>query len=382
MATKHDYYKILGVGRDASAEEIKKAYRKQAIRYHPDKNPGDEDAEERFKEVSEAYEVLSDPDKRSMYDRFGHAGLKAAPGGFGGFSVDLGEALRTFMGAFGGGGSIFDDFFGFTSNRRGVERGADLRYDVEVELEEAAKGCKKEISFSRLEPCSVCEGSGAKPGTSRSRCPTCDGTGVVERRTQGFFGLNISRHRCSHCDGTGLIVKERCAKCRGEGRVERRKKIAIKIPPGVEMGSRMKIEGEGEAGRHGAEAGDLYIVIHVRQHKIFQRHGDDILCEVPISFAKAALGGHIDIPTLDGKARLNIPEGTQSGKTFRLRGKGVPNIRGFGKGDQYIRVILETPSKLSKEQKELLKRFAELGGERSYPMRSSFLHKAKKFFTS
>jgi molecular chaperone DnaJ len=381
MATKRDYYEILGVRRSASAVEIKKAYRKLAVQYHPDKNPGNKDAEERFKEVTEAYEVLSEPQKRSMYDQFGHAGIKAGAGGFGGFAVDLEEALRTFMGAFGGGGSIFDDFFGFGSRRHEPERGADLRYDVEITLEEAARGCSKEISFSRKDPCATCGGGGAKPGTSRSTCPTCGGAGVLERRVQGFFGWNISRHSCPHCDGTGSIAKEPCPQCRGEGRVKRRKKVTVKIPGGVEIGSRMKIQGEGEAGRRGAGAGDLYIVIHVKQHEIFQRHGDDILCEIPISLVKATLGGHIEVPTLNGKMSLKIPAGTQSHKTFRLRGKGVPNIHGLGRGDQYVRVILETPARLSEEQKQLLRKFAELSGEHSYPMRSSFLQKAKNFFT-
>ena len=380
MTAKRDYYEILGVKRGASDQEIKKAYRQMALRYHPDKNPGDKSSEEHFKEVTEAYEVLSDTQKRSLYDRFGHAGLKTGVGGFGGFGVDLEEALRTFMGAFGGGGSIFENFFGFPTRRRDPERGADLRYDLEITLEEAASGCKKDISFKRLDSCSACGGSGAKEGTSRSTCPTCGGTGVMERRTQGFFGMNITRHPCPHCDGAGTIAEELCPRCRGKGMVKGKKKLAVKIPPGIEMGSRMRVSGEGEAGKHGAPSGDLYIVIHVKEHDIFQRHGDDILCELPLSFVTAALGGSVEVPTIDGKARLKIPEGTQAGKMFRLRRKGMPYIRGLGRGDQYVRVLLETPTKLSEEQKRLLRRFAELGGGRSYPLMTSFLEKAKKFF--
>lgn len=380
MNPKRDYYEILGVRKNASPDEIKKSYRKLALRYHPDKNPGDKAAEERFKEVSEAYEVLSDAEKRETYDRFGHAGLKGFGRGFAGFGVDLEEALRTFMGAFGG-GSIFDDFFGFTERRRGPERGSDLRYDLEITLEEAAAGCSKELAFPRLDACSECGGSGAKGGTSRAVCSTCGGAGYVERRIQSFFGWTVRRYGCERCDGTGTIIEEPCSRCRGEGRVKRKKKISVKVPPGIENGSRLKVSGEGEAGRHGAASGDLYIVVHVSQHELFQRHGDDILCEVPLSFVTAALGGSIDVPTLNGRVGLTIPAGTQTGKTFRLRGKGMPNIDGLGRGDQYVRVVLETPVGLTEEQKALLQKFAELGGEKSHPRSSSFFEKARKFFT-
>lgn len=381
MATPKDFYHILGVSRNATPDEIKKAYRAQAVRYHPDKNPGDKSAEERFKEISAAYEVLGDPEKRSLYDRFGHAGLKGAGAGFGGFGIDLEEALRTFMGAFGGGGSIFDNFFGFTQQRGGPERGVDLRYDFEITLEESAGGCTREISFPNLGPCAECGGSGAKPGTSREACDACRGAGFVEQRVQGFFGWNIRRHACPRCGGAGTVVREACPRCRGTGRVKRKKKISVKVPPGIETGSRLKIAGEGDAGEHGAPAGDLYIVIHVKEHAIFQRHGDDILCEVPISFVTAALGGSIDVPTISGRTPLAIPAGTQSGKAFRLRGKGMPNVNGLGRGDEYIKVFVETPVGLSEEQKQILGKFGEISGEKSYPMSSSFFAKAKRLFT-
>lgn len=381
MSTSHDYYKILGVPRDADREALKKAYRSLAVRYHPDKNPGDKSSEEKFKEVTEAYEVLSDPRKRSMYDRFGHGGLKGGPAGFGGFGIDLEEALRTFMGAFGGGASIFDNFFGFSGRRRGPERGADLRYDLEISLDEAFTGYTKEISFTRLDFCSGCDSSGAKKGTTRTSCPTCGGSGVIERQVPGFFGLSVSRQACSHCGGSGTIAKEPCPNCGGKGRLKRRKTVLVKVPPGIETGSRMKLSGEGEAGMHGAPAGDLYVIVHVAQHEIFTRHGDDILCEIPVSFVRASLGGTIEVPTLKGTASLKIPAGAQSGRTSRLRGRGMPDVSGLGNGDQYVRIVCETPTHLSKEQKGLLERFAELAGERSYPIRSSFLDKAKKFFT-
>ncbi|MDD5556168.1 MAG: molecular chaperone DnaJ [bacterium] len=383
MAAKHDYYELLGVRRNATVEELKKAYRRLAVRYHPDKNPGDKAAEERFKEVTEAYEVLSDPGKREMYDRFGHAGLRGGAGGPAGFGVDLEEALRTFMGAFGGGGSVFDDFFGFTRRHgpRGAERGDDLRYDLEIGLEEAAAGCTKELSFPRLDFCAECRGTGARGGSGRQTCAACGGAGFVERRVQGFFGWTVRRAHCPRCGGSGGIVKDPCPRCRGEGRAKRRKKISLKVPAGVESGSRMKIAGEGEAGRHGAAAGDLYIVIHVREHDIFQRHGDDILCEVPVSFVTATLGGTVDVPTIAGKASLAVPAGTQSGRVFRLRGKGMPNVNGMGRGDQHVRVVVETPVGLTAEQKELLRRFGALGGANTNPGVSSFFEKAKKFFT-
>ncbi|MCX6357958.1 MAG: molecular chaperone DnaJ, partial [Candidatus Aureabacteria bacterium] len=307
--------------------------------------------------------------------------LKGAQAGFGGFGIDLEEALRTFMGAFGGGGSIFDDFFGFTTHHRGRERGADLRYDVELTLEEAAAGCAKEVSFTKLDTCPECAGSGARPGSGKTPCSACGGHGVVEQRVQGFFGWSVQRHACPHCGGSGSIVKEPCARCRGDGRIKHKRKISVKIPPGIETGSRLQMQGEGEAGAHGAHAGTLYIIVHVAEHEIFQRHGDDILCEVPLSFTAAALGGTIDIPTLTGRTQLHIPPGTQSGKTFRIRGRGMPNIEGLGHGDQYVRVAIETPVALTEEQKALLCRFAELGGDTSHPLSSSFFAKAKKIFT-
>ncbi len=379
---KRDYYEVLGVGRDAGQEEIKKAYRRLAVKYHPDKNPG-KDSEEKFKEAAEAYEVLSDPQKKARYDQFGHEGIQeefSRGGSFGGFGFDLEEALRMFNSAFGrssgGGGSVFDDFFGGSTVGREQtgRRGTDLRYDLEISLKEAASGIETTIQVPRLETCSVCRGTGAKPGTKSIACPTCGGSGQV-RYSQGFFSV---RQTCNRCRGEGKIVETPCGNCRGEGRVRQRRKISVKVPPGVESGSRLKMSGEGEAGLRGSPPGDLYIVIHVREHEIFERHGNDLLCEVPISFSQAALGAEIAVPTLDGKVKMKIPAGTQTGRVFRLKGKGIADLHGYGKGHQYVRVILETPARLTEKQKKLLQEFSESGGEHNQPLRKNFLEKLKR----
>lgn len=380
---KRDYYEVLGVGRDASQEEIKKAYRKLAVKYHPDKNPG-KDSEEKFKEAAEAYEVLSDPQKRARYNQFGHEGIQAEfsrGGGFGGFGFDLEEALRMFNSAFGGSsgfGSIFDDFFGGTTVERekARRRGVSLRYDLEISLKEAALGMETTIQVPRLETCSVCQGTGAKPGTMATTCPTCGGSGQV-RYSQGFFSV---RQTCNRCRGEGKIVETPCGDCRGEGRVRHRRRISVKVPPGVETGSRLRIAGEGEAGLRGAPPGDLYIVIHVREHEIFERHGNDLLCEVPISLSQAALGAEVAVPTLDGKVKMKIPAGTQTGRVFRLKGKGITHLHGYGKGHQYVRVIVETPTRLNEKQKTILREFAKSGGENNQPLRKNFLEKLKRAF--
>ncbi len=375
---KRDYYDVLGVGKDASAEEIKKAYRKLAMKYHPDKNPDSKDSEELFKEVSEAYEVLSHPQKRQTYDRFGHAGLEGAGAGFQGFGAfDLNEAMRTFTDAFGGGGSIFDSFFGDVFGRRGRTRGArgsDLRYDLTITFDEAAFGTKKQVTLPKTVICETCDGSGAAPGTSRKTCLQCGGSGQLSS-VQGFFSI---QRTCSYCHGTGSVISDPCPECAGSGRSHKRKTISITIPAGIEQGDTMRIQGEGEAGERGGPPGNLYVVIDVEPHPIFDRHGDEILCEVPITFSTAALGGEIEVPTLDGKARLKIPPGTMSGQIFRLKGKGIVNRRGFRRGDEHVRVIVETPQKLSKRQRQLLEELSKETGYKQYPKRASFLSGVEK----
>ena len=373
---KRDYYETLEVGRDASAEDIKKAYRKLAMKYHPDKNPGDSSAEEHFKELSEAYEVLSDPKKRQTYDQFGHAGLEGVGAGFRGFhAFDMEEALRTFSGVFGEG--IFDTFFGEVFGRRtarGAARGSDLRYDLTVTFNEAAFGTKKKIIVPKTDVCGTCRGTGAKPGTDRTACVRCAGTGQI-RSVQGFFSV---QRTCDRCHGMGTIVSHPCPECAGSGRVRTRKTISVTIPAGVEEGATLRITGEGEAGDRGGPPGNLYVVIDVAPHPIFDRYGDDILCEVPITITTAALGGEIEVPTLDGKARLKIPAGTSSGQIFRLKGKGIVNRRGYGRGDQHVRVIVETPQKLNRQQRQLLEELSASTGDREYPQRAAFDAKVNK----
>jgi molecular chaperone DnaJ len=365
--TKRDYYEILGVSRNATDEEIRKAYRKLAHKYHPDKTGGDKEAEEKFKEVGEAYSVLSDPQKRAQYDRFGHAepGFQDFEGftrtsSFGGFEDLFGD--------------VFQDFFGRPSRTRTAARpGADLRYDLEISLKEASTGTEKNILLQRAETCQQCQGSGAKSGTSRATCSQCGGRGQVQQ-VQGFFSISRT---CPMCRGEGSIVKEPCSACGGSGRVRSRRELRVKIPPGVDTGHRLKVRGEGEAGTLGGERGDLYVLVHVRDHPVFERAGNDILCEVPISFVQATLGDRIEVPTLDGRVSLKIPSGTQTNKMFRLRGKGMPNVHGYGRGDQLVRVIVETPTRLNEQQKKLLREFARISGDDVHPLRRSFLSKIK-----
>jgi molecular chaperone DnaJ len=373
--SKRDYYEILGVSRDSSEIDIKKAYRKLAIKYHPDKNPGDPAAEASFKEVTEAYEILSTPQKRAQYDQFGHSGPMGFEGmqGFGG--IDLEEALRTFMGEFGG-GSIFDEFFGGGDKRssgRG-QSGDSLRYDLEISFEESAKGVKKEVEISRLKVCDLCQGSGSKDGIRRP-CGTCGGKGTV-RQAQLF--ISISR-TCPRCQGEGTVVSSPCSGCSGHGRKEKKQKIILTIPAGMPNGGQLKLSGEGEDGTRGGRPGDLYVVVHVLKHPFFERNNDDILCEVPVSFPVAALGGEIEVPTIDGKVKLKIPEGTQTGKLFKLKGKGMPNVRGYGIGDLLVKVVLETPSHLNSKAKELLVQFAQESGLDVHPRSRSFMDKVKEF---
>src|SRR5580700_3114179 len=354
---KEDYYDLLGVSRKATEEELKKAYRKKAVEFHPDKNPGNKEAEEMFKKVSEAYEALKDPDKRAAYDRFGHAAFQGPGGGARGPSgAGFHDPFDIFREVFGqgggGGGGIFDEMFG-GGQRDGGRDGSDLRYDLEITLEEAARGVEKEISFRKLVECERCHGNGAEPGSKRVTCPTCG--------------------------GTGTRIEKPCTQCRGEGRSAKTTKLNVRIPAGVETGSRLRSGGNGEAGVQGGSPGDLYIVLTVAEHEIFERQGDSLFCEIPIKFTLATLGGTIEVPTLSGKASLKIPAGTQSGTTFRLRGKGMPHLRGGSQGDQLVRVQIEVPTSLTAEQRKALESFAHLSGDADQPVGRSFFEKAKKF---
>jgi len=382
---KEDYYELLGVAKGASEEELKKAYRKKAVQYHPDKNQGNKDAEEMFKKISEAYEVLKDPQKRAAYDRYGHAAFQqggAAPrgpgGGAGGFHDPFDIFREVFGGAGGGGGGggIFEEFFGGGGGHDGGRDGSDLRYDLEISLEEAARGVEKEISFRKAVTCERCDGSGAEPGSKRVTCPTCRGAGQI-RRSGGIITFTQT---CPTCNGAGSKVEKACTACRGEGRVAKTTKLNVRIPPGVDTGSRLRSVGNGEAGASGGQAGDLYIVLAVKEHEIFERQGDDLFCEIPIKFTLATLGGTIEVPTLSGKASLKIPVGTQSATTFRLKNKGMPSLRGSSHGDQLVRVHVEVPTSLTPEQRKKLEEFALLSGDADEPMSKTFFEKAKKFF--
>ncbi len=385
MAAKRDYYEVLGVERSVSQDELKKAYRKLAVKYHPDKNPGDKAAEDKFKELGEAYDVLSDEQKRPAYDRYGHAAFQAGGGGGGGggrggFHDPFDIFREVFGGGGGGGGSIFEEFFGGGGRQRdrsGAARGSDLRYDLEITLEEAARGCEKQVELERAQSCEKCSGSGSSKAGGVKNCPTCGGVGQVIT-TRGFFQV---QQPCPDCSGTGQIISNPCSECRGQGRVEKAGLIKLRVPGGITEGARLRSSGNGDAGFRGGPAGDLYVVIHIRQHEVFEREEDNLFCEVPVSFSKATLGGEVMVPTLDGKAALKIPSGTQSATVFRLRGKGMPRLNSGNKGDLMVRVQVEVPTNLNAEQKEKLKAFSDSCGEQNEPMAESFFQKAKRFFS-
>jgi molecular chaperone DnaJ len=379
MATqKRDYYEVLGVDRNASGDEIKRAYRKLAVQYHPDKNPDDAHAEEKFKELGEAYDVLMDAEKRAAYNRFGHGAFQQG-GGFGhGFHDPFDIFREVFGGGIGGmGGGIFETFFGTGAMQaEDRQRGSDLRYDMQIALEEAAGGVDKEIEIRKLDLCPKCEGTGAEPGSRTISCPTCAGRGQVIS-SRGFFQISQT---CPRCRGVGQIIEKPCRQCHGEGRVERSSRIKLKIPAGISEGSRLRSSRNGEAGIRGGPPGDLYVVVHVKEHEIFRRDEDNLYCEVPIPFWTAALGGEVLVPTLEGSAQLKVPAGTQSGHVFKLRGKGIVHVGGHARGDLLARVIVEVPTHLDAEQRAKLEEFAGLCGDENTPMRKSFFERAKAFF--
>ena len=375
---KRDYYEVLGVSKGASEDEIKKAYKKLARKYHPDMNPGDKEAEEKFKEVNEANEVLSDPEKKARYDQFGFAGVDpsygAGAGGAGGYGggFDFGD-LGDIFGSFFGGG-----FGGGQTRRNGPQRGESIRASVSVTFTEAAFGCEKEVSIERSEQCASCKGSGCAPGTTPEICPDCHGSGMVQVQQRTPMGVFASSRPCQRCRGTGKIIHQPCADCGGSGAVRKRKTIKVTIPAGIDHGQTISLRGQGNAGKNGGPAGDLLITVMVRPHELFRREGNDVFCEAPITFRQAVLGATLEIPTIDGPVKYDIPEGTQTGTVFRLRGKGIPALNGRGRGDQYVTVTIETPRNLNREQKEALKRFDETLGESSYEKRKSFFGFNKK----
>ncbi|MCP8897848.1 molecular chaperone DnaJ [Gilvimarinus xylanilyticus] len=373
---KRDYYEVLGVSKDASAQELKKAYRRVAMKHHPDRNPGDKESEDKFKEASEAYEILSDEQKRAAYDQFGHAGVDgqggmgggAGAGGFGNFSDIFGDVFGDIFGGAAGGGR---------GRRGGPSRGSDLRYTLDLSLEDAVRGSQVQIKVPTLVACGTCDGSGAKPGSKPVGCSTCGGVGQV-RMQQGFFSV---QQTCPSCHGRGTVISDPCGSCHGQGRVEETKTLSVKVPPGVDTGDRIRLSGEGEAGMEGGPAGDLYVQINVQEHEIFTRDGRDLYCEVPIDFVQATLGGEIEVPTLDGRVKLKVPAETQTGKLFRLRGKGVTPVRGGPAGDLMCRVVLETPVNLTSKQKELLQQFADTMKEgKNSPRQKSWFDGMKNFF--
>jgi molecular chaperone DnaJ len=378
LAEKRDYYEVLGVSRNASPEDIKKAYRNLAKKYHPDIYKGDkQEAEAKFKEVSEAYSVLSDPQKRTQYDQFGHAAFNGGAGGFSGFDGfgfgGLDDLFESFMGGFG-------NFGRSRSKPRGPRRGNDLQYAMEISFEEAAFGAEKEISITRLQNCSECHGSGAKPGTSAQTCMHCNGSGQVRYSQSTPFGQFVNVKTCDACRGEGKIITHPCGTCGGKGRISKKSRIRIKIPAGIDSNQTISLKGEGEAGHRGGPPGDLYVTIHIKPHPIFKREGYDVVCDIPISFTQAALGSEIEVPTIHGRVKFTIPEGTQTSTIFKLKGKGIKHLRSNIHGDQYIRVNVEVPRKLTQKQKEILRQFAEISGDENLEQKKSFFDKMKDLF--
>ena len=378
MSRKRDYYEILEVERSSTEEEIKRSYRKLAVKFHPDKNPGDHEAEERFKELGAAYDVLMEPQKRAAYDRYGHAAFQQGGMGGGGFH-DPFDLFREVFGAGGGTGGIFDHFFGGGNggDSSGRQRGSDLRYDMQITLEEAASGAEKEIEIRKLDACEPCEGSGAQKGSKAVICPTCRGRGQVVA-SRGFFQV---AQTCPQCHGTGRIIEKPCKSCQGEGRVEKTSRVKIKVPAGIDSDSRLRSSGGGEAGLRGGPSGDLYVVIHIKEHNVFVRDGMDLRCEIPLPFTTAALGGEIRVPTLGGAVNLKIPAGTQSGAVFRVRGHGMPALHSAARGDILTHVQVEVPTRLNHEQREALARFSELCGEDNSPIHKGFYERLKDLFS-
>ncbi|HOP06861.1 MAG TPA: molecular chaperone DnaJ [candidate division Zixibacteria bacterium] len=383
---KRDYYEVLGVIKTAAEVEIKTAYRKLALKYHPDRNPNDQSAEEKFKEATEAYEVLKDPQKRQMYDQYGHAGLGQGAGGFGGGyggfeGFDLSDALRAFMRDFGGGGSIFDDLFGMGGGARGRQRrnrGEDLRIKINLTLEEIAHGVDKSVRVKRLVHCQACDSSGVAAGSSRQTCPQCKGSGQVRTVTRTFLGTVQQVATCNVCRGTGEVISEPCKTCRGEGRVRGQTTVDIKVPPGVSSGNYMTIDGMGNEAAQNGSPGSLIAVFEEKPHDVFTRRGDDLLCELPISFTTAAMGGTVMAPTIDGEEEIKIPEGTQPGKTIKLRGRGIPHLHRSGHGDQLIRIFVWVPDKLSDEDKKLLKKLEKSASFKPPKANKSFFEKLRE----
>ncbi|SCX94666.1 molecular chaperone DnaJ [Alkaliphilus peptidifermentans] len=374
--SKRDYYEVLGIDRNAAADDIKKAYRKLAMKYHPDRNPDDKEAEVKFKEINEAYEILSSPEKKQRYDQFGHAGVN-------------GNGAGGFEGGFGGGGfdDIFGDIFdmfgggGFSSRRRtGPQKGADIKYETTITFEEAAFGTEKTVEFHRNDSCDTCHGTGAKPGTSKKTCSHCKGAGEIRYAQRTPLGQIVNVKTCPHCHGEGQIIEEACLSCKGKGKIRKLKKIKVKIPAGVDTGMVIPIRGEGELGVKGGPPGELYVVLRVLPHRLFERDGNDIICEIPITFVQATLGDELEVPTLEGKVKYKIPEGTQSGTVFRLKARGIVSPKGYGKGDQYVRVIVEVPKKLTESQKDILRKFASESGEDVHEQRRTFFDKVKDAF--
>ncbi len=382
MADKRDYYEVLGLSKSASVDEIKKAYRKLAKQYHPDLNPGDKSAEAKFKEVNEAYEVLSDSDKKARYDQFGHAGVDPNFGASAGYSgnpfgqdIDLGDIFGSFFG-----GGFSGGFSGRKANPNAPRRGSDTEAVVNITFDEAAKGCKKQVSYQNIETCSECKGSGAESGSSPKTCPTCNGTGQVRINQRTPFGSIQTTRTCDRCHGRGKVIEKPCKKCNGNGRVRVKKTIEVNIPAGIKDDQILNVTAKGNSGINGGPAGDLHVYVNIKPHELFERKGDDIWCELPVTFTQAALGYEVSVPTLDGKVSYSLREGTQPGDVFKLKGKGMPHLGGRGRGDQYVKITIEVPRNLSQKQREILKEFDTHASEKNYQRRTSFFDKLKNMF--